>query len=76
MPVYKYRRIEDMPPAWKHFGDRNRGGRLRYVLSTARFAGPLGVPRGVTKFRSVEDLSADREKYERARIALIRERRK
>jgi hypothetical protein len=73
MPVYKYRRIEDMPEAWEHFGDRNRG-RLRFVLRTAGFAGPLGLPRGVAKFRSIEELSADRERYEDARIADIRTR--
>lgn len=76
MPVYKYRRIEDMPPAWKHFGDRNRGGRLRFVLGSAQLAGPLHLPRGVARFRSVEELTADRERYEDARIARIRERRK
>lgn len=76
MPVYKYRRIEDMPPAWKYFGDRNRGGRLRYVLSLARLAGPLDLPRGVMKFHSVEELAADRERHEDARIERIRQRRK
>lgn len=71
MPVYKYRRIEDMPEAWEHFGDRNREGRLRTVLSFARLAGSLSIPRGVCKFHSVEELAADREKYEQARIARI-----
>jgi hypothetical protein len=74
MPVYKYRRIEDMPEAWEQSGDRNIGGRLRAVLSFARLAGPLGLPRGVHKFRSVEELFAERERYEDERIARIRAR--
>ncbi len=72
MPVHKYRRVEDMPEAWEYFGDRNIGGRLRFVLSMARVAGPLGIPRGVAKFRSIEELAADRERYEDARIARVR----
>jgi hypothetical protein len=71
MPVYKYRRIEDMPEPWEHFGDRNIGGRLRFVLSMARLAGPLHIPRGVFKFHTIEDLHADRERYDTARIARI-----
>ena len=76
MPVYKYRRIEDMPETWEHFGDRNRGGRLRAALTFARYAGPLGIPRGVFRFRSVDDLAADRARYEQARIERIRSRQK
>jgi hypothetical protein len=75
MPVYKYRRIEDMPEPWEHFGDRNIGGRLRFVLSTARLAGPLNVPRGVFKFHTMDDLSADRERYENQRIEHLRKQR-
>ena len=75
MPVYKYRSIEEMPEAWEHFGDRNRGGRLRAVLSFSRLAGSLEVPRGVHKFRSVDDLAADRQQYEQNRVARIRARR-
>ena len=71
MPVYKYRRIEDMPEAWEHFGDRNRAGRLRTVLGW-RFAPPLDIPRGVHKFRSIEEAEAHRERYEQERIDRIR----
>ena len=72
MPVYKYRRVEDMPDASQHFGDRNIGGRLRAVLSFARLAGSRGIPRGVAKFRSYDELLADREKWDDARIARLR----
>jgi len=72
MPVYKYRRVEDMPEAWEHFGDRNRAGRLRTVLRWSRYAGSLRIPRGVQKFRSIEEAHADRERYEQERVDRIR----
>lgn len=72
MPVYKYRRVEDMPEAWEYFGDRNRAGRLRTALAWTRFSGPLCVPRGVRKFRSIEEMTAERDRYEQERVDRIR----
>ena len=67
MPVYKYRSIEEMPESWEIFGDRNIARRLRSILSMVRGM-PLGLPRGVRKFRSVDELVAERDAYENARI--------
>jgi hypothetical protein len=39
-----------------------------------RIAGPLAMPRGVMKFRSFEDLAADRHRYEHERIVRIADR--
>lgn len=72
MPVYKYRRVEDMPEAWEQFGDRNREGRLRVVLGWARLAGSLNMPRGVRKFRTIEEMVAEREHYEQERVDRLR----
>jgi len=69
MPVYKYRCIEDMPEPWQHFGDRNVAQRFRAALRIARYAGPLRMPRGVRKFRSLDELAAERTRYEDARRA-------
>lgn len=41
----------------------------------AGIAGPLGLPRGVRKFRSIEELDADRRRYEIARVDRIRAKR-
>lgn len=74
MPVWKYRSIEEMPEAWvmnRHVPIRRR---IRALMSMGRFAEPLNMPRGVKKFRSIEEMQADREKYERERIARIRAR--
>lgn len=74
MPVWKYRRIEDMPEAWAMKSDVPLGRRLRSLLSLGRITEPLGIPRGVRKFRSFEDLAADRERYEQERVDRIRAR--
>jgi hypothetical protein len=74
MPIWKYRRVEDMPEAWTMKRGVPLGRRIRAILSLAPIAGPLGMPRGVRKFHSIEELAADRYKYEQARIARIRAR--
>lgn len=72
MPVWKYRSIEEMPEAWMMNRDVPLGRRIRAMMSLADYAGPLNMPRGVWKFRTIEDLQADRRKYEQERIARIR----
>lgn len=74
MPVWKYRRVEDMPEAWEMNRDVPLGRRIRAVLRLGRLQEPLRIPRGVRKFRSFEELVADRERYEQERIARIRAR--
>lgn len=74
MPVRKYRRVEDMPEPWQIYGDSHVGERLRVVAGLARLAGPLAFPRGVRKFRSIEELIDDREAREDERIARIQQR--
>lgn len=74
MPVWKYRSVEEMPEAWQMNRHKPLGRRIRAILSMGVIAGPLQIPRGVAKFRSIDELSADRYKYESARIARIAER--
>jgi hypothetical protein len=74
MPVWKYRSIEEMPPAWSVNRHIPLGRRIRAILSMGPIAGPLEMPRGVKKFRSIEELSADRRRYEQERIARLRAR--
>lgn len=71
MPVWKYKRVEDMPEAWEMNNGVPLGRRIRAVLALGRLHEPLDMPRGVRKFRSFEDLVADREHYEQARIARL-----
>lgn len=62
MPVFKYRGVEEMPEASRHFGERSLAGRLRFVVGTLRFARLPPLPRGVRKFHSIEELEADRDR--------------
>ena len=72
MPVWKYRRVEDMPEAWAMKRDVPLGRRIRAVLSLGPIAGPLRMPRGVAKFRSIEEANADRDRWEQERVDRIR----
>lgn len=76
MPVWKYRRIEDMPEAWEAKAGSPVGPRIRAILSLGVIAGPLRVPRGVTKYRSLEEAAADRDRWEQERVNRIRAARK
>ncbi|HYI13590.1 MAG TPA: hypothetical protein VEK57_31400 [Thermoanaerobaculia bacterium] len=77
MPVYKYRRVEDMPDAGlKHAaGDPAIPRKIRYLwhLSEA-LLGPVGtcIPRGVFKYRSIEEAEAHREQWEQERVDRLR----
>jgi hypothetical protein len=70
--VWKYRSIEEMPEAWVQNADVPVGRRIRSMMRIGNYAGPLGIPRGVRKFRSFEELCADRQQYEQQRIDAIR----
>lgn len=72
MPVWKYRRVEDMPEAWAMKTGRPLGPRIRAVLSLTRAVPPLSIPRGVRKFRSIEEMAAERDRYEQERVDRIR----
>ena len=77
MPVWKYRRVEDMPDValMRDAGDPGipRAIRRLWRLSDAMLA-PVGtcIPRGVRKFRSIEEAKADRDRYEQERFDRIR----
>ena len=74
MPIFKYRRVEDMPQEnWLTPGDPAIVRRIRLVCSAGvRLAGRLPAPRGVHKYRSINDLQAARERWEQERIDHIR----
>lgn len=74
MPVWKYRSIEEMPESWVQNADVPLGRRIRSMMRIGNYAGALGIPRGVMKFHSLDELCADRQRYEQERIARIRVR--
>jgi len=77
MPVYKFRRIEDMPgDRWLTPGDPAIVQSIRHVWALASLIGPTGIPSGVHKYGSIEEMSADREAWEDRRIERLREARR
>lgn len=74
MPVFKYRRVEDMPDAalLVDAGDPRIVRKIRYLWALSSKLCKLYIPRGVRKYRSIEEMSADRDRWESARIQRIR----
>lgn len=67
MPVWKYRSVEEMPEAWMMKRGQPLGPRIRALMSLGRISGPIHMPRGVRKYRSIEEMNADREFWENER---------
>lgn len=68
MGVTRFRTFQEAEEAlWREPGDP---ATLRVVSGLLRFArrlGPSGAPRGVRKYRTVEDADRDRQAWEAAR---------
>jgi hypothetical protein len=77
MPVQKFRSIEEMPDAALKYdaGDPAIPNKIRYLwrLSEALLGG-VGtcIPRGVRKYRSIEEANEDRDRFEQERVDRIR----
>jgi hypothetical protein len=76
MPVRKFRSIEEMNAA---DDERRRGEDPRLVENIdalwkewGKLIPPLDVPKGVHKFRSIEEMKASKGKYEDERAARMR----
>jgi len=81
MPVWKYRSIEEMNAAEKErwypsFDPRSARAFIDICITGFHLGGRYVPPRGVFKFRSIEEANAHREAWERERIALIEARKK
>jgi hypothetical protein len=61
MPLFRYRSVDEMPPPWR---DPVDAGNLRAVCEMLRFyrrhAAAPERPRGVRRFRTIEDLNRER----------------
>lgn len=77
MPVTKFRSLDEMRRAQRVAADDPRlPGIIRTVWEWAwEMAGRFTPPRGVFKFRSIEEANAHREAWEKERIARIRAQR-
>jgi hypothetical protein len=77
MPVRKYRSVEEMPDvATSHdAGDPAIPPKIRYLWRLSeQLLWPVGtcIPRGVRKYRSIEEANADRERWEQDRVDRLR----
>lgn len=76
MPVYRYRSVEEMPgETWRSPGDPALYRALARLWATSRRLRPRRFPPGVTRHRTIEDMNAQRDQWDRAFIASLRERR-
>ena len=77
MPVYKYRTLEQMNKAQRLAPDDPRlPGVIRFVWEMAwEMTGRFVPPRGVFKFRSIEEANKHRKAWEQERIERLRRQR-
>jgi hypothetical protein len=72
MPVLKFRTIEEAKSRrrWLSTGDPSIPDQMQYLWQMAGAFGPLCIPRGVRKYRSIEEADADRDRWEQERVDL------
>lgn len=80
MAVRKYSRIEDMPDDALALdaGDPAIPKKIRYLWALAEeLLWPVGlcIPRGVRKYRSIDEANADRDRWEQDRVDKLRRHR-
>mgnify|MGYP006273120685 CR=1 FL=1 len=71
MPVERFRSVAEMPAPPKADAE-TRMQRIGAAWSRAHLHGPPRVPRGVSKFKSIEDAQRARDAHTRARIQRLR----
>jgi hypothetical protein len=73
MPVRKFRSLEEWQ-VWKQTAPALPSDDLTFRTVQERLAAfvPYGGPRGVRKYRSIEEANADRERWERERANRVR----
>jgi hypothetical protein len=70
VPVYKYRSVADMPRVPPATGG-DLADRIRAVWRRSQLFCPLRPPRGVMRFRSVEEADRARQQATRERMRRI-----
>ncbi len=73
MPVRRFRSLREARQAlWIDAADPDLPGRIRRLWARSRRLAPLGIPRGLRKFRTIEEANAEREAWVRRRVRRIR----
>ena len=81
MPIRKYRSLEEMnrEPQWLPTGDPSIPRKIRYLWRFSEtLLRPVGtcIPRGVRKYRSIQEANTDRACWEQERVDRLRAERK
>jgi hypothetical protein len=76
MPVRRFRDGRDIPAPWREAGDPGLFRAIERVLATAETACGYRYPRGVYKFRSIEEMKAQKERWSLENFRQLQERRK
>ena len=75
MPIRKFREGEDARPAWTGPpGHPDLIRRIRAVWAIAARLAPSNFPRGVRKYRTMEEANREREEWDVRRCGEMRER--
>jgi hypothetical protein len=73
MPVERFRDLDAARRAlWAAGDDPNLVARIRRLWSISSRLVPLGIPRGVRKFRRIEDANRERDAWVERRVRAIR----
>lgn len=75
MPVRKFRDVSEMEDIWYKPGSPELYSATARVWALAEQICPLQFPRGVHKYRSIEDANADRDRWEEANFRAFHARR-
>jgi len=76
MPVERFRDLDAARRAlWVAPDDPKLTARIRRLWSIASRLVPLGIPRGVRKFRRIEDANREREAWVERRVRRLRRER-
>jgi len=77
MPVRKFRDVSEMEATlWYDRNDPALPLAIARLWSFAARMWPLQFPRGVHKYRSIEEANADRDRWEEANVRAFHERRR
>lgn len=76
MPVQRFRDFDEARRAlWTHSRDPDLARRIRALWARASRLSPPMIPRGLRKFRNIEEANLEREEWVAARVRRIAARR-
>ncbi|HEV8306331.1 MAG TPA: hypothetical protein VGW35_01580 [Methylomirabilota bacterium] len=76
MPVERFRDLDEARRAlWVARGDPRLTARIRRLWSFSSRLVTLGIPRGVRKFRQIEDANRERDEWVERRVRALRRER-